>query len=131
LEIQVGTRNAESDRINFEVSEYDARMDKLEIKGISAKSVDSARESIESLDNAISIVSGSRAGLGAMQNKLQSTVNTISISKENLTQARSRIADADIADEATNMARLQILQQAGTSVLAQANSAPQLALKLI
>jgi flagellin len=131
LEIQVGARNNEADRINFAVSDYDTRTDKLGISGISATSIDSARDSIDKLDEAIGRISGARAGLGAMQNKLSSTTNTLSIASENLSTARSRIADADIAEEATALAQKQILQQAGVSVLAQANSTPQLALKLL
>lgn len=131
LEIQVGARNNEADRIKFNVSEYDVRTDKLGISGISSSSIDDARDSIDKIDEAMARVTGSRAGLGAMQNKLQSTVNTVGIAKENLSAARSRIADTDIAEEATALAQKQILQQAGTSVLAQANSAPQLALKLL
>ena len=131
LEIQVGARNNEADRIKFEIHEYDVRGDKLGINDVSALSIDSARDSIDKLDTAISQVTGARAGLGAMQNKLQSTTNTISIAKENLANARSRISDADIAEEATAMARSQILQQAGVSVLAQANSSQAQALKLL
>jgi flagellin len=131
LQIQVGARNNEADRINFNVSEYDIRTDKIGISSISANSIDDARDSIDKIDEAIAQVTGSRAGLGAMQSKLQSTVNTVGIAKENLASARSRIADTDIAEEATALAQKQILQQAGTAVLAQANAAPQLALKLL
>jgi len=131
LEFQVGARNNTADRIQFSVHEYDVRTDKLGVSGISASTIDDARDSIDKLDEAIAAVSGSRAGLGAMQNKLQSTTNTISIATDNLSQARSRIADADIAVEATALAQKQILRQAGVSVLAQANAAPQLALKLL
>ena len=131
LEIQVGARNNEADRIKFAVNDYDVRADALGIAGITSKSVDSARDSLDQLDEAISKVTGARAGLGAMQNKLQSTTNTISIAKENLSAARSRIADADIAEEATALSQKQILQQAGVAVLAQANSSPTLALKLL
>lgn len=131
LEFQVGARNNEADRIQFAVAEADARTDKLGVSGISAASIDDARSSLDKIDEAMARVTGARAGLGAMQNKLQSTVNTISIAKENLSAARSRIADADIAEEATVMAQKQILQQAGTAVLAQANSSPTLALKLL
>jgi len=116
---------------NFAVSEYDVRTDKLGINGISSETIDSARDSIDKLDEAISRVTGARAGLGAMQNKLQSTVNNLQIAKENLANARSRVMDADIAEEATAMAQKQILNHAGISVLAQANSSPQLALKLL
>ncbi len=131
LEIQVGARNNEADRINFKTEEYDVRTDKLGISGITSESIGSARDSIDKLDEAIGKVSGARAGLGAMQNKLQSTTNTLAIATENLSTARSRIADADIAEEATALSQRQILQQAGVAVLAQANSSPQLALKLL
>jgi flagellin len=131
LEIQVGARNNADDRIKFSVNDADVRTDKLGISGISTKSIDDARDSLDKLDEAIGRVTGARAGLGAMQNKLQSATNTISIAKENLSNARSRIADTDIAEEATAMAQKQILQQAGVSVLAQANAAPQAALKLL
>jgi flagellin len=131
LEFQVGARNSEADRINFDVGEYAVTSSALGISGVRAESIDSARDSIESLDEAIARVTGARAGLGAMQNKLQSTTNTIAISKENLSQARSRIADTDIAEEMTNLTQKNILQSAGVSVLAQANSAPQQALKLL
>ncbi len=131
LEIQVGSRNNEADRIKFNVNEYNVSTGKLGVDGISANTIDNARESIDKLDDAISAVTGARAGLGAMQNKLTSTTNTISIARENMAQARSRIADTDIAEETTVLAQKQILQQAGVAVLAQANSAPQLALKLL
>ncbi len=131
LEFQVGARNNQADRISFAVGEFDVRTDRLGISGISATSIDSARDSIENLDEAISKVTGARAGLGAMQNKLQSTVNNLSIAKENSANARSRVMDADIAEEATAMAQKQILTHAGVSVLAQANSSPQMALKLL
>ncbi len=131
LEIQVGSRNNEADRIQFKVSDYNISTSTLGIGDIEAKSIESARESIDKLDEAIATVSGARAGLGAMQNKLASTVNTIGIEKENLTEARSRIADTDIAEETSQMAQKQILQHAGASVLSQANSAAQLALKLL
>jgi flagellin len=127
----LSARNNNADRIQFAVSEYDVRTDKLGINGISSETIDSARDSIDRLDEAISRVTGARAGLGAMQNKLQSTVNNLQIAKENLANARSRVMDADIAEEATAMAQKQILNHAGISVLAQANSSPQLALKLL
>lgn len=131
LEIQVGARNAEADRISFGANDYNVTTSALDVSDVSAKTIDSARNSIDKLDDAISRVTGARAGLGAMQNKLQSTVNNLSIAKENLTSARSRIADADIAEETTVMAQKQILQQAGMAVLAQANAYPQQALKLL
>jgi flagellin len=131
LEIQVGSRNNEADRIQFKVNEYDVRTDKIGINNISAVTIDDARDSMDKIDEAITAVTGTRAGLGAMQNKLQSTVNTIGIAKENLSAAKSRVTDADIAEEATTMTQKMILQQAGAAVLAQANQSPQVALKLL
>jgi flagellin len=131
LDIQVGIQNREDDRIKFAVNESDVRADKLGISGISSISIGDARSALDKLDEAIGKVSGVRAGLGAMQNKLQSATNTTSTARVNLAEARSRIADTDIAEEAANMAQKQILQQAGVSILAQANAAPQAALKLI
>jgi len=131
LEFQVGIRNDEADRINFNVGEYDARSAALGIDGVKAESIEDARESIDQLDSALSKVSDTRARLGAMQNKLQSTTNNLAITKENLMAARSRIADTDVAEETSNMVRDNILQQAGVSVLAQANQNPMTALKLL
>lgn len=131
LEFQVGIRNDESDRIVFNVGENDVRADSLGVSGIGTKSIDDARESIDKIDAAMSKVSETRARMGAMQNKLQSTVNNLQIGTENLAQARSRIADVDVAVETSNLVRNNILQQAGVSILSQANSLPTGALKLI
>lgn len=131
LEFQVGSRNNENDRIKFAVKDYDVKTDSLGISSISALNINDARESLDKIDEALARVTGARAGLGAMQNKLQSTVNNLGVATENLAQARSRIADADIAEEATALTQRQILQNAGVSVLAQANSVPQTALKLL
>jgi len=131
LEFQVGARDNPADRISFDVKSFAVSTDSLGIGDIRAQSIDDARTSINSLDEAIGRVTGARAGLGAMQNKLQSTTNTISITKENLSQARSRIADTDVAEETTNLTQKTILQSAGVAVLAQANQMPQHALKLL
>ena len=113
------------------MGENDARAGALGIDGIKAESIDDARSSIDVVDNALNKVSETRARLGAMQNKLHSTSNNLAIAKENLTSARSHIADTDIAEETSNMVRSNILQQAGISVLAQANQSAQTALRLI
>lgn len=83
------------------------------------------------LDNAINKVDESRSKLGAIQNRFQSTINNLNNSVNNLSAARSRIEDADFATEVSNMSRGQILQQAGTAVLAQANQVPQGVLSLL
>jgi flagellin len=83
------------------------------------------------LDTAIQNVSGQAATLGAVQNRLQYTADAISATETNLSASNSRIKDVDMASEMTKMTQEQILQQAGTSMLAQANSAPQMVLKLL
>ena len=90
-----------------------------------------ANEAIGISDVAIAQVTSVRAGLGATQNRLQSTVNNLQITAENITAARSRIMDADFATETSNFSRAQIIQHAGISVLAQANQQPQVALSLL
>jgi len=131
LQFQVGTRNDEADRITFNAGENDVRADTLGIKGCTWDSIESSREVIDKVDTAIGTIFGARARLGATQNKLVSTVNNLGISKENLTQARSRIADTDVAKETSELVRGNILQSAGVSVLSQANTAPMAALKLL
>jgi flagellin len=79
----------------------------------------------------MSHVSETRARLGAVQNRLQSTVNNLGVTKENLSAARSRIADVDVASETSELVKTNILQQAGVAVLAQANQTPMSALKLL
>jgi flagellin len=90
-----------------------------------------ANQAIEIADVAISQVSTIRADLGAIQNRMESTIRNLSTSAENLSAARSRILDADFADETAKFARNQILQQAGISVLAQSNGQPNVALSLL
>ncbi|HET8817470.1 MAG TPA: flagellin, partial [Pseudidiomarina sp.] len=92
---------------------------------------DVATGTLASLDTAIAAVDGTRSNLGAVQNRLESAIDNISTTVANLSAARSRIEDADYAVEVSNMTRAQILQQAGTSVLAQANQVPQGVLSLL
>ncbi len=86
---------------------------------------------VSSIDAAIATVSTSRASLGALQNRLEHTVASLGVAVENLSGSRSRIRDADIADETSNLVTFQILAQAGTAVLSQANAAPQSVLALL
>jgi flagellin len=90
-----------------------------------------AQTSLASLDDALMRVNSVRADLGAMQNRLQSTINSLAISDENLSAANSRIRDADLALEVSDMTKNNILMQAGISVLGQANAQSQSALKLL
>ncbi|MBB3083143.1 flagellin [Geodermatophilus sabuli] len=90
-----------------------------------------ANAAITALDTAIKAVSTSRANLGALQNRFEHTINNLNVTAENLTASESRIRDTDMAKEMTNFSRTQILSQAGTSMLAQANQASQSILKLL
>jgi flagellin len=102
--------------------------------GVSALLLDTAANataSINAIDAAITKVSTSRANLGALQNRFEHTINNLNVTAENLTASESRIRDTDMAQEMTNFTRTQILSQAGTAMLAQANQAPQGILKLL
>lgn len=90
-----------------------------------------ASSAMRVLDSALETINGIRADLGAVQNRLESTIANLSTTSENLSAARSRIQDADFAAESANLARTQVLQQAGLSVLAQANARPQQVLQLL
>ncbi|MGH8447020.1 MAG: flagellin [Solimonas sp.] len=94
-------------------------------------SVAGADDAISAMDAALASVNTTRAELGAVQNRFESVVSNLATTSENLSAARSRIQDADYAVETANMTRAQILQQAGTAMLAQANSAPQNVLSLL
>jgi flagellin len=133
LQFQVGIRKESdgADRIVFKPNDYNVKAGNLGIDGMSFTSIDDARDGLDKVDSAMSKVFEARASLGAMQNKLHATANNIGVAKENLSAARSRIADADIAAETSELVRGNILQQAGVAVLAQANTAPMAALKLL
>jgi flagellin len=90
-----------------------------------------ANSALDVLDQALRSISDSRADLGAIQNRLESTIANLSKSSETVTAARSRVQDADFAEETSNLTRTQILQQAGVAMLTQANAQPQLVLSLL
>jgi len=90
-----------------------------------------ATDAIKTVDSALAFVNGERAKLGALQSRFESTVSNLQISSENLSASRSRIQDADFASETANLSRAQILQQAGTAMVAQANQLPQQVLQLL
>ncbi len=132
LDIQIGTKNDPiADRLTFDASAADVNVAALGLNLTSVADKISAQNSLAAIDQAILTVSGIRADFGALQNRLQSTVNNISISTENLSAANSRVRDADIAATTAELTRNNILMQAGTSVLAQANKTSTSALGLI
>ncbi len=131
-DFQVGTGNNEfQDRISFEPGQLNSGLGSLGAEGLDVSSKEGAQDSLSSIDSAIEKVSGQRALLGALQNRLTSTSNNLQTSTENMSAANSRIRDVDYADETAKQARNSILTSAGTSVLAQANVSGQNALKLI
>ncbi len=132
FEIQVGTHNNPIlDRVIYNGERADASLDALKLGGESTATKQGAQLSLAVIDDALIRVNSIRADLGAMQNRLQSTINNLAISEENLAQANSRIRDTDIAEESSELTKQNILLQAGISVLAQANQTNQSALKLL
>ena len=89
------------------------------------------RDRITTIDNAIEAVSTTRSTLGATQNRLEHTISNLQVASENLAASESRIRDTDMAAEMVNFTRNQIMQQAGTAMLAQANQVPQSVLSLL
>lgn len=132
MEFQVGINNDPIlDRLVYDATGSDATIASLGISSESVLSKESAQLSLKKLDNALVQVNGVRANMGALQNRLQSTVNNLAVSDENLSAANSRIRDVDIASETAKMTKNSILTQAGISVLSQSNQAPNIALKLL
>jgi len=132
LDIQVGQfNNPELDRFQFDLSHVNATSDKLGLSSITVADKSSAQENLSKIDDAIKTLTESRAELGALQNRLQSSINSLQIYDESLSAARSRISDVDMASETAELTKNNILSTAGTSVLSQANQNNMLALKLI
>lgn len=132
FDFQVGTYNNDAeDRISFKASENSATIDSLGLAGLDYTSKEGAQSALEMLDKAQDNVNGMRSNLGALQNRLTSTVSNLGVAEENMSAANSRIRDTDVASATAEMTRNNILLQAGTSTLAQANAKDQLALKLI
>lgn len=105
--------------------------DGMFLSEIDISTAEGATAALTAIDNALDAVNSQRADLGALQNRFESTVSNLQISKENMTAANSRIRDADFAAETAELSRTQVLQQAGISVLAQANQRPQQVLSLL
>ncbi len=133
FEVQIGTKNNPLvDRIKlFDPYSSNVNLVSLGINLSSVADKTSAQNSLASIDQALNTVTSIRAGFGSMQNRLQSVINNLTVNKENRTAANSRIRDADLAEETSEMTKAQILNQAGVSVLAQANSSIKSALGLL
>ncbi len=126
----VGAYGGEENSITFDLS-TDATSSALGIDGLSVADPSDARSLLDSVDEAMTMVGAMRANFGAVQNRLESATSNLDTQIENISAAKSRIADADIAYESSELASAQVLQNAAVSVLAQANQFPAVALKLV
>lgn len=141
VNIQVGANDDQMISIKLKAITLDASASDTDMKlglediGTDIEAIDTTTNKntglLDRLDKALGKVDSLRSSLGAIQNRFESTVNNINNTSNNLSAARSRIEDADYAEEVSNMTRGQILQQAGNSVLAQANQVPQSVLSLL
>ena len=127
MTLQVGAN--QNQVIAFTIT--NASASSLGVSGIAVSTQASANAALASIDAAINTISTERGKLGAIQNRLQATISSLSSQSQNLTQSESRIRDTDMASAVTNMTRLQILQQAGVAAQSQANQAPQVLLSLL
>jgi flagellin len=132
MDFQIGLYNDENnDRLTYQPGQSSVTTDNLGIEGLTVSSKEDSQTNLEVLDNAISTVSENRATLGALQNRLTSTINNLEVKTENLSAANSRIRDTDVAAESAELAKANILTASSTSVLAQANNSSSSALQLI
>lgn len=132
FDFQVGIYNNDTDdRISYMASATNATLDALGLSDLDYSTKGGAQTGLGSLDSAQTNVNGLRANLGALQNRLTSTIDNLGVQEENLSAANSRIRDTDIAQASADLTRNSIMLNASTSTLTQANSINQLALKLI
>lgn len=132
IDIQIGVKNNPfQDRISFNASAANSTLESLGLIAETVSTKESAQMSLDVVDNALVSVNAIRANFGALQNRLYSTSQNLKVADENYSAANSRIRDADVAAETTELMRNNILQQAAISVLSQTNNSQQLALKLL
>ena len=129
LTFQIGANGVEDQRLTVNIADMSSAA--LGIDGISVAKQDDANDAINKIDDAIKAVSTQRAKLGAVQNRLEHTVNSLNTANENLSSAESQIRDTDMATEMVKYTKSNILQQASQSMLAQANQQPQGVLQLL
>ena len=129
LSIQIGFRSSANDTLSLSLN--DLTTSALSLGSTNVSTASSALAALSNIDSAISAVASARATIGSLQNRIDAAVQNLAVANENITAAESRIRDADIAFETAVFTRNQILVQAGTSILAQANLLPQQALALL
>lgn len=129
LSIQIGFRSSANDTLAINLK--DLHVGALNLSSTNVSTSGNALDALSNIDSAISAVASARANIGSLQNRIDAAVGNLQVAGENITAAESRIRDADIAFESAKFVRNQILVQAGTSILAQANTLPQQALALL
>lgn len=129
LTFQIGANGVEDQRVTLSVGDMSSTS--IGVGGADVSTQDAAKKAIDMVDSAVKTVSMQRAGLGALQNRLEYTVNNLTTTNENLTAAESQIRDTDMATEMINYTKNNILQQASQAMLAQANQQPQAILQLL
>tara|TARA_R110002072_G_scaffold278758_1_gene440622 strand:+ start:19934 stop:22033 length:2100 start_codon:yes stop_codon:yes gene_type:complete len=123
--------NAELEALGFEAGTFGGAESGQFLKDVDLSTQKGATEALAAIDNALNSVNSARGDLGAVQNRFEATISNLEVNSENLSAANSRIRDADFAAEAANLARSQVLQQAGISILSQANASGQQVLSLL
>jgi len=137
LDFQIGANNTANDRINIKITNLSADTTLDAVTGVAGgtaadiSTATGAQGALDSIDTAITTINTVRSTLGSAQNRFDYTVSNLEVSNENTSAAKGRITDADFATETSNMSKASILQQAGTSMLAQANSQAQQVLTLL
>lgn len=129
LTFQIGANGVEDQRVTLSVDDMSSKA--IGVANADVSTQDAANKAIEMVDAAVKTVSMQRAGLGALQNRLEYTVNNLTTTNENLTAAESQIRDTDMASEMISYTKFNILQQASQAMLAQANQQPQAVLQLL
>ncbi len=134
ISIQVGANATADDKIDIQLIDVTGALSGITAAGFTVSGITAglgASGVINPIDNALTTISNARADLGAVQNRFTSVISNLSVNSENLSASRGRITDADYAAETAELTRTQILQQAGTAMLAQANTLPNTVLKLL
>lgn len=129
--IEIESITGDIDRAGFEIGSYGSAQSGQLVRDIDISTAEGAILALAAVDNALTTINFQRANLGAIQNRFESTITNQAIASENFTEASSRIRDADFAAETAELSRSQVLQQAGLSILAQANGQPQQVLQLL
>jgi flagellin len=131
LSFQIGATYSDYDQITLDLSTLNSGAAALTVNALSVDSATNAKNAITSLDTAISTVSSMRSKVGALQNRLEHTINNLNTESENMSAAESRVRDVDMAKEMMTFSKNNILSQAAQAMLAQANQQPQGVLQLL